>query len=208
MISNLKRVRAGVGSALLACGAAGLLATTGCSSGSTSSSASIMVTSAAPSAPATVKPSSSGPSWAAALGTGITVIPPGTATPGNGSPDAVLAGVLQAFKDKSAAEYCGYAQPSAQAQCKSAFSSMSAFPSAKNLGPGYIVVDGTKAVVGMTGTVCAAAQASCVTNNDPAAVFTTLHTFSALWKNAVTPSGAKYSLNPLAKINGTWYLAS
>jgi hypothetical protein len=51
-------------------------------------------------------------------------------------------------------------------------------------------------------------KTECTTNNDPAAIFTTLHSFSALWKNAMTGSGTKYSLTPLIKINGNWYLNS
>lgn len=210
MSMNLKPTRAGAGSALLACGAAGLLAVTGCSSGSASSSAGGSGTSAAASALAAATPSSTAPSWATALGPGITVVPPGTAAPGHGSPGAVVAGLLLAFKDKSAAEYCGYVEPSFQARCKSALSRTPAsqFPTAKNVKLGYIVIDGDKAAVGDTGTFCVADQTSCLTNNDPAAVFTTLHTFSALWKNAITPSGTKYSLEALIKINGNWYTAT
>lgn len=220
MFANMKPTRACVGSVLLACGAVGLLAVTGCSSGSTSSSASSTGsstasstgsstgTSAAPSASATAKSSATAPSWAAALGTGVTVIPPGTTAPGHGSPSAALAGLLLAAKDKSASGYCAYSEPSFQAQCKSAFSQISAsqFPTFKNSAPGYIAVDGTKAVMGITGTECQIGQTECTTNDDPAAIFTTLHTFSALWKNAMTSSGTKYSLTPLTEINGNWYL--
>jgi len=209
MLTNVKPTRAGVGSALLACGAAGLLAVTGCSSGNTSSSASGAGTPAAASASAAAMPSKAAPSWAAALGPGVTVVPPGTAAPGHGSPDATLAGVLLAVKDKSASEYCEYVQPSVQAPCKSALSKKPAsqFPSVKNGAPGYIVIDGDKAVAGVTGTSCTAGQTGCSTNNDPAAIFTTLHTFSALWKNAITNtnSDSTYSLTPLTKIDGNWY---
>jgi hypothetical protein len=210
MSLNVKPARAGVGSALLACGAVGLLAVTGCSSGSASSSVGGSGASASASAPAAVRPSSTAPSWAAALGPGVTVVPPGTAAPGHGSPNAVLAGLFLAFKDKSATEYCGYAEPAVQAQCRSALSQMPAsqYPSAKNGTPGYVVIDGDKAVAGITGTLCSAGQTGCLRNNDPAAVFATLHTFSALWKNAITPSGTKYSLTPLIRTNGGWYMAS
>ena len=46
------------------------------------------------------------------------------------------------------------------------------------------------------------------TNTDPAALFTTLHTFEALWQNAVKPTETTYSLNPLVEINGKWYFSS
>jgi hypothetical protein len=210
MSMNVRPTRATAGSVLLACGAAGLLAVTGCSSGGASSSAGGSGASAAASAAATATPSSIAPSWAPALGPGVTVVPPGTAAPGHGSPDAVLAGLFLALKDKSATEYCGYAEPAVQAQCKSGLSQTPAsqLPSVKNGTPGYVVIDGDKAVAGITGTMCSVGQTDCVRNSDPAAVFVTLHTFSTLWKNAITPSGAKYSLEPLTKVNGNWYIAA
>ena len=138
------------------------------------------------------------------------MVPPGTATPGHGSPGAVVAGVLLAIKDKSASAYCGYAEPSAQAQCNSALPQLPAsqFPTDKNGAPGYIVIDGTRAVAGLTGTECLSGQTGCVTNTDPAAIFTTLHTFDALWQNANSNSETTYSLNPLVEINGKWYFSS
>ena len=200
---------------LLACGAAGLLVITGCSAGGSPSSAGTSGASATASAPAAVTPSSTTPSstalsWAAALGPAVTVLPPGAAAPGHGSPGAVLAGLFQAVKDKNAAEYCGYAEPAAQAQCTSQAAQLPAsqFPSAKNGMPGYAVTDGGRAVAGFTGTLCATGQTSCVSNSDPAAVFTALHTFSALWKNAMIQSDTTYSLTPLTKVNGNWYIAA
>jgi hypothetical protein len=210
MLMKMKPMRAGVGSALLACGAAGLLAVTGCSSGGTSSSASGSGTPVAARASADATPSNAMPSWAAALGSGMTVVPPGAAAPGHGSPGAVLAGLIVAVKDEGASVYCGYAEPSAQAQCKSALAKVSAseFPSIKNGALGYIVIDGDKAVAGMTGTECVSGQTDCTTNQNPAAIFTTVHTFSKLWKNAITNSGGTYSLTPLTKIGGNWYVYS
>jgi hypothetical protein len=140
----------------------------------------------------------------------MTVVPPRTTAPGHGSPGAVVAGLFLALKDKSATGYCGYAEPAVQAQCKTGLSQTPAgqFPSVKNGVPGYVVIDGDKAVAGITGTLCAQGQTGCVRNNDPAAVFATVHTFSALWKNAITPSGTKYSLEALTKIHGNWYVAA
>jgi hypothetical protein len=214
MFANMKPMRACVGSALLAGAAAGLLAVTGCSSGSASSSASSTSgstgTSAAASTSASAKPSSAAPSWATALGPAVAVIPPGTAVPGHGSPSAALAGLLMGAKDKSASEFCAYWEPSGQAQCKSQLSQLSAsqFPTFKNAAPGYIAIDGDKAVAGVTGTTCAVGQTQCITNDDPAAIFTTMHTFSALWKSSLTTSSTEYSLTAFTRINGNWYLYS
>ena len=209
MSMKVKAAGSGIGAVLLACGAVGLLAMTGCSAGSASSSAGGAGASATASAPSAA-PSSTAPSWAAALGTGVTVVPPGSAAPGHGSPAAVLAGLFQAVKAKNATGYCGYAEPSTQAQCKSALTQISAsqFPSVKNGVPGYAVIDGDKAVAGLTGTLCATGQTECIKNSDPAAVFTTLHSFDALWKNAMTSNDSIYTLTPLTKVNGNWYVAA
>jgi hypothetical protein len=220
MFTKVARKRTGVGPVLLAAGTAGLFAVAACSSSSGSSSAPSTTATAAAAAASTpsavasgsggVLPSSTAPSWAAALGPGVTVIPPGTPTPGHSSPGAAVSGVLRALTDKSTAEYCGYAEPSTQAQCNSELSQLSAseFPSAKSAAVGYIAVEGDKAVAGLTGTLCLSGQTECTTNTDPAEIFTTLHTFSALWQNAATASGSKYSLTPLVKVNGNWYISS
>lgn len=121
-----------------------------------------------------------------------------------------MAGLVLAIENKSATAYCGYLEPTFQAQCKSELSQTptSQFPTAKNVTPGYVVIDGDKAVAGNTGTLCATGKTGCITNNDPAAIFSTLRTFSMLWKNTTTPSATKYSLEPLTKINGNWYFAT
>jgi hypothetical protein len=208
MSMKVKPAGSGIGAALLASGAVGLLAVTGCSAGSASSSPG--ATASATASASSAAPSSTAPSWAAALGTGVTVVPPGSAAPGHGSPATVLAGLFQAVKAKSVTGYCGYAEPSTQAQCKSALSQISAsqFPTVKNGVPGYAVIDGDKAVAGLTGTLCAIGQTECIKNSDPAALFTTLHSFSALWKNAMTSNDSIYSLTPLTKVDGKWYVAA
>ena len=207
MFANVKPARTAFGPALLAFGAASLVAVTGCSSaGSTASTASSPGTSATASTSA-----SAAPSWAAALGSAATVIPPGSAAPGHGSPASVLVGLLQSIKDKNRSAFCGYSEPSMQAQCKSALAKLpdSDLPAVKSSAvPGYVVVEGSKAVGGVTGTLCALGQSECTTNTDPAALFTTLHTFDALWKNAMTNTNTTYSLTPFIKINGNWYVDS
>lgn len=204
MFANVKSARTVFWPALLAFGAASLIAVTGCSSaGSTASS---LGTSAAASTSA-----SAAPSWATALGSGATVLPPGSAAAGHGSPTSVLAGLLQAMKDKNRSAFCGYSEPSTQAQCKSALAKLpdSDLPAVKSSAvPGYVVIEGSKAVGGVTGTLCALGQSQCTTNTDPAALFTTLHTFGALWKNAMTNTNSTYSLTPFIKINGNWYVDS
>ena len=81
------RVRTG---GLLACGVAGVVAASGCGSGSQ-------------------------PSWAPALGPDVTVTAPAQVTPGHGSPGAAIAGLFAAIGARRYAAACGYVEPSGQA---------------------------------------------------------------------------------------------
>jgi len=122
----------------------------------------------------------------------------------------VIAGTLAAFNGKDFAKSCNYTEPATQASCKSEVSQIPAskMPTAKNFAIGYVVIDGDKAVVGMTGTICTPGNSpECFTNNDPAAVFATSSSFSALWSNADKNSSV-YSLAPCVKIGGDWYIYS
>jgi len=75
-----------------------------------------------------------------------------------------------------------------------------------NFALGYVVIDGNRAAVGMTGNFCTPGHSpECFTNDDPAAVFSSAKSFSALWSNAVTPS-SEYSLNPCIEVGGKWYI--
>ena len=81
-----------------------------------------------------------------------------------------------------------------------------AMPTFKNLTVSYTVTDGTRALVGMTGTICSPDQTpSCVTNKDSAAIFDSGKTFSVLWTEAVTSTADAYSLTPMIELNGKWY---
>jgi hypothetical protein len=180
-------LRAGLGAAFLACGLVGLLAATGCSS-------------------------SSAPSWASVLGPGVTVQAPAKVAPGYGSPGAVIEGVLSALVAEHDAAECAYAEPSRQAACKSAFSSMprGTAGSFDNASIGYVAIDGDVALVGSTGTSCSPlAKPECYTNNNPAAIFSSnKKSFSGLWteENSSGSSANVYMLAPCIKVNGKWYL--
>jgi hypothetical protein len=181
-----RSLRAGLGAAFLACGLVGLLAVTGCSSGST-------------------------PAWASALGSGVTVQAPAKVAPGYGSPGAVIEGVLSALVAKHDIAECAYAEPSRQAACRSAFSSLppGTTGSFRNAAIGYVAVDGDHALVGSTGTSCdSQAKPECYTNSDPAAIFSSnKKSFIGLWTEENGGSNANvYLLAPCIKIDGKWYL--
>lgn len=181
--------------ALAVCALAGLAAVTACTSGGG-------------------QPSQEGghPSWARALGPNVTVDPPRPASAGNGSPQAVVTGVAAAFTTGHFVDLCKYQQP--WAGCASAWGSpnlrsdvdLADYPTFKNLKIGYTAIDGDKALVGFTGTVCVLKDyPSCFTSTNPAAVLDTGKSFSALWSQSLTAQANAASLSPAIKINGNWY---
>ncbi len=173
---------------LAACALAGLPAVAGCTSGGGQ------------------------PSWAGALGSGVTVDSPVSASPGTGSPEGVLIGLVTAFSTRHFADLCKYEEP--WAGCASAWGSemlgsevdLADLPFFKNVKLGYTVIDGDKALVGFTGTVCILKlYPSCFTNNDPAAILDGGKSFSTLWSQSLTSPANVYSLSPAIKFNGNWY---
>jgi ABC-type transport system substrate-binding protein len=184
--------------------AAGVLAVAACSSGGASTGPGTGAT--ASSSPSTV----SLPSWASALGSSVTVTAPQTVSPGNGTPGAVVTGLIRAFNSGKFSQSCGYDEPKGQAQCKAEAAEITAsdIPTIKNFALGYVAVDGSQAVVGITGTICEPTSGSkCSTNTDAAAVFSSTKTFSDLWKNSLKDTSS-YSLTPCVKVGGKWYIYS
>jgi hypothetical protein len=189
--------------------AAVAIAASGCSS-SGSSAASGSVTG---SAVAATGVASANPSWAAGLGPAVTVVAPTAATAGNGSPQAVVTGVATVEDSGKYTSVCTYYAPNIQSECKSQVSAeVSASPSAlasqvgtiKNLAIGYTAIRGNQALVGATGTFCASGK--CSTNTDPAALFSSGKTFTALWAEADNQNASVYSLAACTKVGGKWYL--
>jgi hypothetical protein len=150
------------------------------------------------------------PSWASALGSGVTVDAPAQASPGTGSPAEVVEGVLAAVSSGQYKKECDYVEPSEQAGCKTGAAALNSAnaPSLKNAKIGYVAIDGDKALVGTTGTFCVPDNTpKCFTNNDPAAIFETKKPFGTLWTQA-NQSGSQnvYSLAACIQISGHWYL--
>jgi hypothetical protein len=164
------------------------------------------------------------PSWAAALGSGVTVDPPGSFSAGLGSPQATLTGDVQNIESGQLLADCSYVEPSEQSQCKSSINSVeaslgpsalaSAAGTATNFGIGYTAIHGDEALVGTTGTFCSSdsgssgSSPSCFTNTDPAAIFSSGKSFATLWSeaNSSQSSSDAYSLAPCIEVGGKWYL--
>ena len=214
---------------LAACGAIAALAVSvaGCSSGGLSTlgtagggatpNTSVGASSAAAGGGAT-------PSWATALGSGVTVVPPASASPGLGSPQAAVAGDVADIESGQLLADCSYVVPDEQSNCKSSINSVeaslgpsalaSAAGTAKNFGLGYTAIDGNEALVGTTGTFCSSdsgssgSSPSCFTNSDPAAILSSGKSFATLWSEAnnSNSSSSTYSLAPCMEVDGKWYL--
>jgi hypothetical protein len=108
---------------------------------------------------------------------------------------------------------CPYFPPSTQAQCRKDLTGAQADDGVtyKRFALGYIAIDGTKALVGSTGTFCAAAQTpQCASNDNAAAIFDTAEPFATLWAQALAADSLSaqnsYSLAPCVRIGSKWYV--
>ena len=168
--------------------------------GKTPAAASTPTTSAAP--------SSTPHTWQQALGDGVVVTMPATPAPGSGSPGAAVLG-----EDKATLlAGCGYFQPSFQAECRLM---VREHPNPNpetmtGIQLGYVAVDGIRALVGVTATACQRGQhPECITNRDPAAIFSTAKPFGTQWNQAVGSVNSpvlSYALTPCVRVNGRWYV--
>jgi hypothetical protein len=79
----------------------------------------------------------------------------------------------------------------------------------KRFALGYIAIDGTKALVGSTGTFCTVAQTpQCTSNDNAAAIFDTAKPFATMWAQALAAESSvqnSYSLAPCIRIGSKWY---
>lgn len=188
MLYGGTRARGMAKAALAACALAGLAAVAGCAS-----------------------PGAGQPSWAASLGSGVTVVAPGTASPGNDSPDGVMIGVITAITSGHLTDFCKYEQPALQSDCNAGMSQVTPakvrdqLPTFTNVQLAYTAIDGDKALIGLTGRICAKGKTQCFSNHDPAAKFKSGKPFSELWTEAVKAPASVYSLSPAIKIDGKWY---
>lgn len=192
MFAGRKKPRRWDAVALGACVLTAVLAATGCSGGGSGGSGQ--------------------PSWAKSLGSGVTIIPPGEKSPSNASPPAVMEGVVKSLTTGPISDFCKYEQPSQQSACHSTFGQVTKaevagqVPTFKNFAVGYTAIDGTEALIGITGTICVPNQKpSCFTNKDPSSLLDSGKPFATLWRQAIAAPANVYSLSPAIEVNGSWY---
>jgi hypothetical protein len=152
------------------------------------------------------------PKWVAALGAGVVVTGPAQVAPGQNSPGAALAGVLASLSSPDPGSSCDFALVGPVGQCRTQFNKIprDQLPYTKSIKIGYVAIDGTRALVGYTGTICTPGDTpECKTNTDPAAIFSTGYTFAWLWQQTVGPTfGHPYALLPCVELNGKWYFGT
>jgi len=138
----------------------------------------------------------------------VTIVPPGSASPGNDSPGAAVTGVTDAIVSGQYTAVCTYMRPSAASSCSATMSQVTAsmMPTIQNFGIGYTAIEGDKALGGTTGTFCGQGAGQCYTNTDPAAILDSGQSFDSLWTQAGNASSTAYSLAQVIGVDGRWYL--
>lgn len=152
------------------------------------------------------------PAWAAALGPEVTIRPPGSnPSGGTSSPGGAVKAELAAFTSGHLSSMCSYIEPSVQSKCSSAVAGVpAAGVSYEHFALGFIAIRGTQALVGTLGTDCEPNMSPrCVTNSDPASIFSSYKTFDSLYSEAVASEAAPqhaYALIPCVKVASHWYV--
>jgi hypothetical protein len=148
------------------------------------------------------------------LGVGVTVVAPAAVTlAGHGTPGAALQGEVNAMNKGKAEDTCPFMPPSSQAECRARLAGRPAAddPAFKGFAVGYVAIHGSRALVGTTATFCVPNQKpACMTNSDPAAVFSAGKPFAALWAEALAEETSAtftgYSLATCVKVGSSWYI--
>lgn len=168
--------------------------------------------SAAPSASTSAPAAGNQPVWVQALGANVVVMAPTAAVPGHASPGAAVSGYIDALDAAKLTTACLYDPPSAQADCRAAMAQATtdSQPTMTGFALGYVAIDGSRALVGTTGTFCSPNETpECSSNSDPAAIFSTAKSFATLWAESVAADSSPavtYSLAPCVKVGSRWYI--
>ncbi|MCW2930871.1 MAG: hypothetical protein JWM19_1833 [Actinomycetia bacterium] len=156
------------------------------------------------------------PSWAAALGTGVTLEGP-TANPAANSPQATVKAYVAALTSgANPASACAYLIPASQSSCQSSISTAAQQGeeitySDRSFGLGYTAIHGSQALVGSTYTqFCVQASSrNCAPDiTDPKTVFESGISFATLWTQTQQQNSGSSSFSPVPCIvlNGKWYV--
>jgi hypothetical protein len=134
----------------------------------------------------------------------------GSVAPGHGSPKAAVEGFITDLElGNGSTAWCSYMDPADQQDCQEGAAEADITVTGR-FGLGNQVIDGTEALVVLTGDVCthsaeSATTTSCVSNNNPNdGLPPGAGTFSEAYANAVSSSGTTTA--PCIEIDGQWYI--
>jgi len=115
---------------------------------------------------------------------------------------------LTATRTKDFLAFCSLAVPSEAARCRTTLSSSSASQvKFKDLAVGTVTVQGDKALVVFTGSICDPTGAQCQTNTDPNAALANGTSFDKAYAAALNGSNGSSSAFASALVHqgGLWY---
>jgi hypothetical protein len=150
------------------------------------------------------------PSWAKYLGRGVSVVAPGS----DSAPGTLVTAYVAVLNGSKVSAFCRYVEPSVQSACHKALAGVTSTDGASisHFRLGYAAIDGTRALVGLTGTNCNPDQKPrCDTNTDPAALFSSHQSFGTLYSQALASQNPNttantYSLAPCVQVDSKWYI--
>ena len=133
-----------------------------------------------------------------------------TVGPGHGSPQAVLAGLIQVIQSRNAKSLCQYFPPSVQKTCESQISSASVNGLVlQGASIGHAAQQGNRAIVVLLANKYCSSGGPCYSNHDPnAGLPSGSVTFTSAWTKALSGNSAKDPAVAMQLVNGQWYLAT
>ena len=147
--------------------------------------------------------------WLPELGPGVSATAPATVRPGTGSAADAETGFYETFYAGQMDAACGYVVPGERRGCPARLAR--AAPGAGSLRDaaiGYVVAEGSAALVSMTGLVCGshAAPDRCLGQHSGGWVFEQRETFDTLWARLAAAGGNPLTATPLRLVAGRWYV--
>jgi hypothetical protein len=152
-------------------------------------------------------------SWLSRLGEHVRIEPP-TPNPAPDTPQWVVSSYVNHLVSADGGSACGYLVAGASASCalgydRNVAAGYDVTYAYQSFGLGYVAVyDENKALAGTvrTGLCDHPVENNCIADNgNPAALLDSGQSFAALWRAAHHPNGS-YTLTPLVKVHGTWYI--
>jgi peptidoglycan DL-endopeptidase CwlO len=143
----------------------------------------------------------------AAASSGTTTTATGVSAGGGATPTEVGQAFVTAVQSGAGSAFCTtYAEAGQTSSCQSAFGELtSEHVTFKNLALGKVVTEGSRAIVNITGSVCAGSD--CQTVTDPNAAMAKGRSFEKAYAEAADPNSSDSSsfASAVTEVNGRWF---